>query len=75
MNRNIVPVVIIGSEHHNTLSIIRDLGEHDIPITFILYGESDEYISSSRFIKTLCHINASNEIVTILLDIAKLTNY
>lgn len=74
MNSDLVPVVVIGSEHHNTLSIIRDLGEHNIPIIFILYGKSDEYISSSRYIKKLYRINASSDIVNILLDIAKLSN-
>ncbi len=43
-------LVIIGSTHHNTYSMVRCFGERGIKPDIILYGKSDSYILQSVFI-------------------------
>ena len=44
-------IVIIGSSHHNTYSMVRCFGESGIKPDVILYGKADSYILQSTFIK------------------------
>ena len=49
-----VPVIIVGSAHHNTLSLIRDYGHRGLPVIAIIYGQAEKnYVTSSRFISSL----------------------
>lgn len=43
-------VIIIGSSHHNTYSMLRCFGEFGLLPDLILYGNSSSYILKSRFI-------------------------
>ena len=44
------PLIIIGTNHHNTLSMVRCFGECGIHPELIIYGCQDSYILSSKYI-------------------------
>lgn len=47
-------VIVIGGNHHNTLSVLRSLGVKDLNIHLILVcDEKDPYVSHSKYIKDL----------------------
>ncbi len=43
-------VIIIGTSHHNTLSMVRCFGECGIAPELIIYGCKDSYILSSKYL-------------------------
>lgn len=45
-------VIIIGTSHHNTYSMLRCFGESGLLPDLILYGSNSSYILKSRFIST-----------------------
>lgn len=45
-------VIIIGTSHHNTYSMVRCFGESGLLPNLILYGNESSYILKSRFIAT-----------------------
>lgn len=50
--------IVIGGNHHNTLGVIRSLGEKNIYSEVILIGDDDDpYISHSRYIADYCQLH------------------
>ena len=43
--------VIIGSDHTNTLSLIRDLGRNKIPFVLIMHSEDRHLCANSRYVR------------------------
>ncbi len=66
-----IPAIVIGSEHHNTLSIVRDIGENRIPVILILYGAYDTYISTSVYISRLCRVSSASLTLDALKEVLK----
>lgn len=44
-------VVVFGGNHHNTLGVVRSLGEKGIKSYAIIHGGRDSFVSKSRYIK------------------------
>lgn len=62
-------VVVIGGDHHNTLGVIRGLGERGVLPDFILVTPSKmTYVDASKYIDSHWKINCDDEIVDLLLS-------
>lgn len=62
-------VVIIGGNHHNTLSVLRSLGRKDIFANLILSTkEVNPMVAKSKYIKKLILVKDDNEILTSLIE-------
>ena len=48
---HISEIIIIGPNHHNTLSMVRSFGEEGQNVTLFIYGASSSYIASSIYVE------------------------
>lgn len=64
-NNKITPI-IVGYEHHNTLSVIRCFGQQRLKVDVIICGCKDSYIERSAYIKKLVYISRPDELLNIL---------
>lgn len=66
-------VIIIGTTHHNTLGMIRSIGEANVDISCILllYGEQESYLAQSKYVNHAYYVDSSDEITDLLLSIKK----
>lgn len=60
-------IIIIGGDHHNTLGIIRSIGETGRKVSVLIHGVKHSYISSSKYIESICCVK-NNEIISCLLN-------
>lgn len=63
-------VIIVGINHNNTLGLIWSLGEVGYDITLILYRESVNYVSKSRYISKCYLIDKDTEVIALIKKIA-----
>lgn len=64
--------IIIGGNHHNTLGVIRALGQKGIYSTVVLVtDEQNPYVSYSKYIKTCVMLNNKQEITPWLIEHSK----
>lgn len=62
-------IIVIGGDHHNTLGVIRSLGEKGLhPITLIVTSGKHPFVGYSKYIKSLHIISCENGIVQYLLN-------
>lgn len=62
-------VLVIGGNHHNTLGVIRSLGEKGIQSDVILLTpESKPYVSLSKYIKSCTVVRSDTQILDLLRD-------
>ncbi|MBR5747460.1 MAG: ATP-grasp domain-containing protein [Prevotella sp.] len=61
-------LVIIGSSHHNTYSMIRCFGESGVQPEVILYGKSDSFLLHSRFVKGCFVADNAEDALVMLKD-------
>jgi len=74
-----INVVVIGGLHHNTLGVIRSIGERGIPqrcITVLLIGHNivkDNYIAKSRYVNKnlISYVLTDDEIIDWLIALSK----
>ena len=59
-------VVVIGGNHHNTLSLIRCLGHKNIKTILILETKSSNFVSCSKYIEKTYYCNNDDEILASL---------
>ena len=68
--------IIIGIDHHNTLSLLRVLGRKEYEIIVILYGcHGCSYVASSKYcdrVITVCNASEAVSILKNVLEIVKL---
>lgn len=65
-------LIIIGSSHHNTLSMIRSVGHEGIKPYVILYGHTKScYIDQSKYISTYKHVETAVNAIEVLESICK----
>ena len=57
-------VIVIGTEHHNTLGVVRALGQSGISVELITIGIKKCYVSSSRYVCEHHTISDVNELAT-----------
>ena len=63
-------VVIIGGTHHNTLSMVRALGEKDIMTNVILVGHNQQgsYLLASKYVQRYYVCESDEEALSILME-------
>lgn len=60
--------IVIGSDHYNTLGVVRSLGERGIPVYLILMTEKEGFVSKSKYIAKSWSVSSSEKgILEILL--------
>lgn len=60
-------IIVVGSEHHNTLGVLRSFGEIGIRPDLIITKEPKPFVIHCRYINTVYRISCETEIVEILL--------
>lgn len=60
-------VIVVGSEHHNTLGVLRSFGEMGIKPDLIIIRELKPFVIRCRYINTIHKISCEAEIVDALL--------
>lgn len=65
-------VIVLGTTHHNTLGVIRALGEspQHYRCVLMLYGERQSYLSHSIYVSRTCFVESSEGIADALLNLA-----
>lgn len=58
--------IVIGTSHHNTLSIVRSLGFEGVPVRLLLYGDSNSYIASSKYVSSVKYFDTATDVVQYL---------
>lgn len=67
-------IIVIGGNHHNTLSILRSLGERGILSSLILLtGDKRPYVSYSKYIKEVIVISNESKILDSMYSLHKTT--
>ena len=62
-------IIVIGGGHHNTLGVVRALGERGIGVELVTIGSKEEkYVSSSKYVKKHHSLVSSEELQTCLLS-------
>lgn len=63
------PVLVIGGNHHNTLGVIRSLGEKGImPDVIILAPVNNPYVGKSKYIKNIKIVQTEDQLLHYLRD-------
>lgn len=62
-------VIIIGSNHHNTLSMVRSFGECGIHVILMIYGSNKSYIASSKYVERFICVQNVDEALISLFNI------
>ena len=62
-------IIVIGCDHHNTLGVIRSLGEKEVsPDALIVSQDGKTFVGKSKYIRNLHIVRNNNEIVPYLLS-------
>lgn len=63
-------VIVLGTTHHNTLGVIRALGESGkhLRCTLLLYGEEDSYLTQSKYVSRTIFVAKAEDIAKTLLE-------
>ena len=60
---------IIGTNHHNTLSMVRCFGEEGRKVNLFIYGDNHSFIASSKYVDNVSYYaTASDAVAAIPLD-------
>jgi len=59
-------IIIIGVSHHNTLGMIRCVGLAGYRADLILIGNSNSYVTKSRYLNNIYCISDNKDIITVL---------
>lgn len=52
-------IIVVGPEHHNTLSMLRSFGEEGRMVKLYIYGTYNSYIASSIYIKDILYFSTA----------------
>ncbi len=65
-------IIVLGTTHHNTLGVIRALGESPLHLCsfLVLYGEKESYLTQSKYVSRCLFIENAEGITEALLSIA-----
>lgn len=66
----LLKIIVIGTTHHNTLGVIRALGESDkhLRCTLVLYGETESYLTQSKYVSRTLFVAKAEDIAKTLLE-------
>ena len=69
LTRNMNKAIVIGSDHHNTLGVIRGLGERGIKPDLVLIAPAAmTFVDASKYIAQKWRIDTDDEIVDLLIS-------
>lgn len=68
---NSIDVIIIGTSHHNTLSMVRAIGVMGVSPTVLLYNCQRSFVAKSKFIKETLYFDSSEDIIFYLKGICR----
>lgn len=58
---HIVKTIIVGANHHNTLSMVRSFGEEGNKVILFLYGTESSYIASSIYVESVSYFKLASD--------------
>lgn len=61
--KHINNIIIIGTNHHNTLSMVRCFGEEDLNVKLYIYGDNRSYIASSNYVDEVSYFDSAEDAV------------
>ena len=54
-------IIIIGTNHHNTLSMVRCFGEEERKVSLYIYGDDNSYIALSKYVEEVSYFKTAEE--------------
>ena len=63
------PIIVIGSHHHNTFSMVRSFGCAGYVVDVILFGSASSYIEKSKYVHRITYIHSPSDIIATLKQI------
>lgn len=58
---HMVKTIIVGANHHNTLSMVRSFGEEGNKVILFLYGVESSYIASSIYVESVSYFKLASD--------------
>ena len=63
------PIIVIGSNHHNTFSMVKSFGCAGHVVDVILFGCSSSYIEKSKYVRRITYIPSPSDIIDALSQV------
>ena len=63
-------VIVLGTNHYNTLGLIWSLGEAGHKVTLLLYDTKDVFVSKSKYITKTIIIQEGDNVIELIKHIA-----
>lgn len=60
---HISKTIIIGTNHHNTLGMVRSFGEEGQKVVLYIYGSHSSYIASSVYVESVSYFATVSEAI------------
>lgn len=60
--------IVIGANHHNTLGVVRSLGEMNVIVHLILVGNSGSFVLKSKYISCSRIVKSKDEVLGCLIE-------
>lgn len=70
---HIVETIIIGTNHHNTLSMVRSFGEEGHKVILYIYGAEKSYIASSIYVESVSFFKTASDSIDAVSSFYKQT--
>lgn len=68
---HIFKTIIVGTNHHNTLSMVRSFGEENQKVVLFIYGAESSYISSSIYVEKVCFFKSASDAIDAVISYSK----
>lgn len=65
--KSISKIIIIGTNHHNTLSMVRCFGEEGRKVVLYIYGDDNSYIAFSKYLEEVCYFKTAEDAINRLV--------
>ena len=56
-------IIIIGTNHHNTLSMVRCFGEEGRKVSLYIYGDDNSYIALSKYVEEVYYFKTAEDAI------------
>lgn len=70
---HIAKTIIIGTNHHNTLSMVRSFGEEGEKVILYIYGAEKSYIASSIYVESVSFFKSASDSIDAVSSFYKQT--
>jgi len=61
-------IIIIGSNHHNTFSMVKSFGRAGYTVDVLVFGCNSSYISQSKYVNHICFLMSLDQLLEKLLE-------